>query len=78
MGPDDPEDTNPDGLDVDAVEDDSGRTRYVVLDEHGIAELADEIEGLSPAAQQRAAVEGFDAPRFAAPGGPVAQDEDPA
>jgi hypothetical protein len=59
MGPDDPEDTNPGGLDVDLVEDGSGTQRYVVYDDHGVAELADEIEGLSPGAQRRAAEEGF-------------------
>lgn len=69
MGPDDPDDTNPGGLDVDAVEDDSGRTRYVVLDDHGIAELADELEGLSVAAQQRASAEGFDVPGLDEPDG---------
>jgi hypothetical protein len=59
MGPDDPQDTNPGGLDVDAIEDESGHTRFVVLDDHGIAEIAEEISGLTPAAQRRAADEGF-------------------
>jgi hypothetical protein len=61
MGPDDPEDTNPGGLDVDAFEDDTGRTRYVVYDDHGVAEVADEIAGLSDVAQERAEDEGFPA-----------------
>ena len=69
MGPDDPGDTNPGGLDVDAVQDDSGRSRYVVLDDHGIAELADDIDGLSTAAQQRASEEGFEVPGLDEPGG---------
>lgn len=59
MGPDDPEDTNPGGLDVDAVEDEDGHRRYVVYDDAGIAELSDEIKGLSPQAQARAKREGF-------------------
>ncbi len=59
MGPDDPEDTNPGGLDVDAVEDETGHTRFLVRDDHGIAELADEMGGLSQSAQRRAADEGF-------------------
>jgi len=59
MGPDDPDDTNPGGLDVDAIEDDSGQTHYVVIDDSGIAEVADEIGALTPAARRRAAAEGF-------------------
>jgi hypothetical protein len=59
MGPDDPEDTNPGGLDVDAVEDADGVRRLVVRDDHGISELADEPAGLSPAARERAREEGF-------------------
>jgi hypothetical protein len=59
MGPDDPDDTNPGGLDVDAVQDESGHTQYVVQDDAGIAEVAEEISALTPAAQQRAAAEGF-------------------
>lgn len=59
MGPDDPEDTNPGGLDVDPVEDETGHVRYVVYDDNGVAELADSIDGLSPSAQRRAKEEGF-------------------
>jgi hypothetical protein len=60
MGPDDPEDTNPGGLDVDAFADDTGHVRYVVYDDQGVAEVADDLNGLSPAAQKRAEAEGFD------------------
>ncbi len=59
VGPEDPEDTNPGGLDVDAFEDDSGHQRFVVYDDHGVAEVADEIAGLSDAARDRAEDEGF-------------------
>jgi hypothetical protein len=61
MGPDDPEDTNPGGLDVDAFTDDQGHERFVVYDDVGVAEVAEEIEGLSPLAQKRAQDEGFEA-----------------
>jgi hypothetical protein len=59
MGPDDPDDTNPGGLDVDAIEDESGHATYLVRDDSGIAEVADDLSGLSPAARRRAAAEGF-------------------
>jgi hypothetical protein len=72
MGPDDPQDTNPGGLDVDAVEDESGGTQYVVLDDHGVAEVAEEISALTPAAQARAATEGF--PGAPAPTSPADDD----
>jgi hypothetical protein len=59
MGPDDPDDTNPGGLDVDPVEDESGHVGYLVRDDSGIAEVASDLSGLSPAARRRAAAEGF-------------------
>jgi hypothetical protein len=75
MGPDDPEDTNPGGLDVDAVQDESGNTQYVVLDDAGVAEVAEEFSGLTPAAQRRAAAEGFPgAPGAAAADTPQAEE----
>jgi hypothetical protein len=76
MGPDDPDDTNPGGLDVDAVHDERGHTQYVVLDDAGVAEVAEEISALTPAAQQRAAAEGFPGARHAA-GADASQPEDP-
>jgi hypothetical protein len=77
MGPDDPKDTNPGGLDVDAVQDESGHTQYVVLDDAGIAEVAEEISGLTPAAQQRAVAEGFPgAPGASAAGAAQGEDDD--
>jgi hypothetical protein len=59
MGPDDPEDTNPGGLDVDYIVDEQGVRRLVVRDDHGVSQLADEVSGLSEAARRRAQEEGF-------------------
>jgi len=58
-GVDGPEDDNPGGLDVDEVTDDDGHTRYVVRDDQGIAEIADDMSGLSEAARRQAADEGL-------------------
>ncbi len=42
-------------LDIKVITDEHGHRRFAVMDQSGVCELADEIAGLSPAAQERAA-----------------------